>query len=114
MTLGDLHFFMQDLTGFDDDHPSVFYVANTWRGNKTYPMEHEEWDINDPMWGKTLDQLYPLGPHKKLYYWFDFGDDWTFEIRKQGKGKELNRRAKYPRIVAKEGPKPVQYPSFDE
>lgn len=54
MSLGDLHFFMQELTGFDDDHPSTFYVANTWRGKRKHLMENEEWDINDPMWTKTL------------------------------------------------------------
>jgi hypothetical protein len=114
MTLGDLHFYMQELTGFDDDHPSTFYVANTWRGNKIYLTENEDWDINDPMWTKTLEQVFPLGPHKKLYYWFDFGDDWTFEIRKTGKEKEMTPKVKYPRVTVKEGPKPVQYPSCEE
>ncbi|HLE57364.1 MAG TPA: hypothetical protein VJB15_09795 [Rhodothermia bacterium] len=114
MSLGDLHRFMQELTGFDDDHPSTFYMANTWRGKRKHLMENEEWEINDPMWTKTLKQIFPLGPHKKLYYWFDFGDDWTFEIRKRGKESQSRRGTKYPRVIAEDGPKPVQYPSFEE
>ena len=114
MTLRDLHFYMQELTGFDDDHPSTFYVANTWRGNKMQLMESEEWDIDDPMWSRTLEQVFPLGPHKRLYYWFDFGDDWTFEIRKKGRDLEMRPKIKFPRVVLKDGPKPVQYPALDE
>lgn len=114
MTLGDLHYYMQELTGFDNDHLSTFYAANSRRGKKTNLMENDDWDGNDPMWSKTLDQIFPLGPHKKLYYWFDFGDDWIFEIRKKGKEKEMTPKVRYPRVIVKEGPKPVQYPTFEE
>jgi hypothetical protein len=39
----------------------------------------------------------------KLYYWFDFGDDWTFEIKKSRKKIEKKDNVKYPRIVKKIG-----------
>jgi hypothetical protein len=120
MTLGDLHFFMQDLTGFDDDHMSTFYSANTQRGKKVWFTESGEWEeghdaINGgPLWEIPLQDIFPLPKHKKLFYWFDFGDDWIFEIRKKGKDLPSASGVKYPRVIHKEGPKPEQYPVFEE
>jgi len=67
-----------------------------------------------PLWDITLDKVFPLPKHKKLYYWFDFGDDWTFEIRKKGKDGCPASGANYPRVVHEDGPKPEQYPRFEE
>ena len=115
MTLGDLHFFIRDLTEFDADHLSTFYIANTFRGKKIWFTDTGEWEEeNEAMWTLPLEQVFLLGTHKKLYYWFDFGDDWIFEIRKKGKETTPSPRVKYPRLIHKEGPKPIQYPSFEE
>ncbi|MCX7048143.1 MAG: hypothetical protein NTX50_21995 [Candidatus Sumerlaeota bacterium] len=57
-----------------------------------------------------LNRVFPLPSRMKLYYHFDFGDDWYFEIRKQGNPKEPHPRAKYPRVIEKIGPTPKQYP----
>ncbi len=118
-TLGDLHFFMLDLTGFDDDHPSTFYAANTLRGRRVWFTETGEYDerhdaMDGPLWDIPLDNIFPLPPHKKLYYWFDFGDDWIFEIRKKGKAQPPQARVKYPRVIHEDGPKPEQYPVYEE
>jgi hypothetical protein len=46
----------------------------------------------------------------KLYYHFDFGDDWYFEIRRsRAKPKEPTPRVQYPRVVEATGPNPRQY-----
>ena len=65
-------------------------------------------------WDIPLHNVFPLPKHKKLYYWFDFGDDWKFEIRKKGKDGTPVSGVKCPRVIHKEGPKPEQYPTFDE
>ncbi len=120
MTLHDLHSYMQELTGFDDDHMSTFYVANSHRGKKVWFTETGEYDDgNDaldggPMWDITLDKIFPLPKHKRLYYWFDFGDDWIFEIRKKGKDGLSVSSVHYPRVIQKEGPEPEQYPMVEE
>jgi hypothetical protein len=120
MSLGDLHFYMQELTGFGDDHLSTFYTANTHRGKKVWFTETGEWEEGHdaidggPLWDITLDKVFPLPKHKKLYYWFDFGDDWTFEIRKKGKDGLPASGTTYPRVVHEDGPKPEQYPTFEE
>ncbi len=120
MTLGDLHALIKDLTGFDDDHLSTFYTANTLRGKKVWFTESGEWEDDDDaedgasLWDIPLHDVFPLPKHKKLYYWFDFGDDWMFEIRKKGKDGTPASATRYPRVIHEEGPKPEQYPSFGE
>jgi hypothetical protein len=59
-----------------------------------------------------LNQIFPLPKHKKLYYWFDFGDDWIFEIRKQGKERAAAEGGGTPLLIEAEGPKPQQYPNW--
>lgn len=60
-----------------------------------------------------LNDLYPLG-RKKIYYLFDFGDHWTFEIRKARAVKKPEADVKYPRVVGAIGPAPEQYPVWDD
>jgi len=54
-----------------------------------------------------------LPDRPKLYYWFDFGDDWTFEITKDRRIKSAEPRVKYPRVVGATGPNPEQYPELE-
>jgi pRiA4b ORF-3-like protein len=60
-----------------------------------------------------LDEIFPLPKPLKLYYWFDFGDDWKFEIKKARQEKEAEPRVKYPRVIERAGPNPVQYPNVE-
>lgn len=48
-----------------------------------------------------------------LHYWFDFGDDWWHEVRVVSVGEPVPRR-RYPRLVARVGDSPPQYPEWDE
>jgi hypothetical protein len=49
----------------------------------------------------------------KLYYHFDFGDDWYFETRRSRmKPKEPTPRIEYPRVVETLGQNPRQYGRF--
>ncbi|MFH1136221.1 MAG: hypothetical protein V1816_09060 [Pseudomonadota bacterium] len=116
MTLEDLHIFINDdLLDFDHDHMSVFYIANTCHGNRIWLTDPEDSGLDEKSaWLKTLGEIYPLGPHKKLYYLYDFGDSWTFEIRKKGKAFKPNPEILYPRVIYEEGPRPVQYPPCED
>ena len=60
-----------------------------------------------------LKDLYPLG-RKKLYYLFDFGDNWTFEIRRARGAKKPEANVEYPRVVEAIGPDPEQYPTWED
>ncbi len=62
----------------------------------------------------TLEQVFPLPKNMKLYYHFDFGDDWRFEIRKaRTKPKEPEARVKYPRVIESIGRNPREYGQFE-
>ena len=110
-SLFDLHEAIQDAVNFDRDHLLHFYVANS-----ASPCAHKRWlseaeayeDRHDEFRSIPLGSIWPLG-RKKLYYLFDFGDKWTFEIRKLRGTKEPLEGVKYPRVVKAIGPNPEQY-----
>jgi hypothetical protein len=75
-TLEDLHVAVQSAIQFDDDHMYMFYVARTHRIRDRTAFEQEDGTLQNT----TLAELFPLPPDRKLFYWFDFGDDWKFSI----------------------------------
>jgi hypothetical protein len=71
--------------------------------------EKEEWDEREQDFLETpLKNIWPTC-RKKLYYLFDFGDKWIFEIRKDRKAKEPELGIKYTRVIKAIGPNPEQY-----
>lgn len=98
--------------GFEQDHLFVFYTANSaspW-AQKRWLSEKEEWEEReDDFFQITLSSIYPLG-RKRLYYIFDLGDNWTFEIRKGRGVKTPVTDVTYPRVIQAIGPNPEQYP----
>ena len=91
------------------------------RGYSTSPYavikrltEEEKWeDKEHDFFQILLKNIWPTG-RKKLYYLFDFGDNWVFEIRKARGRKELEMGVKYPRLIKVIGPNPVQHLGFEE
>jgi hypothetical protein len=114
--LYDLHDAIQDAVDFGRDHPFDFFLANSGSpyAFKTWLSEQEEWENKEGDFFRIrLKDIWPTG-RKKLYYLFDFGDKWTFEIRKKRGVKEPESGVKYPRLIDKIGPNPEQYPRRDE
>ena len=108
-TLHDLHATIQRLVKFDDDHLYTFYVGQHWRQMGDELAEPAEpWGANEYEQIRLSD-VYPLPPETTLYYWFDFGDDWIFEVRRRPGKKAPDGRAKYPRVVEQRGRNPQQY-----
>ena len=116
MDLVDLHEAIQDAVNFGRDHPFEFYLANSsspW-AHKHFLIENEDWTYRESDFAKIkLKDIYPLG-RKKLYYLFDFGDKWTFEIRKARGGKKPEAGIEYPRVVEAIGPDPEQYLTWED
>lgn len=115
-TLLDLHDMIQDAVDFDRDHPFDFYLANSgaYLAERTPVVpDIEDWEEMADVFGTIhLRDLWPMG-RKKLYYRFDFGDNWIFEIRKLRALKsdvDLQPR----QILERIGPNPEQYPLFEE
>ena len=114
MTLGELHNTIQELTGFDNDHPFTFFIARGPTGKRAPVVEADEWDDEqDQLYEIPLRNVFPLPEKLKLFYWFDFGDDWIFQVGKRGKSKPEASGARYPQVIEETGPKPVQYPAFE-
>lgn len=115
-SLYDLHDAIQDAVDFGRDHPFEFFLANSSSpyAVKKWLTEKEEWeDKEDDFYRIRLTDIWPTG-RKKLYYLFDFGDKWTFEIRKVRSAREPEHGVKYPRLIKTIGPNPEQYPRFDQ
>ena len=100
-TLRELHKYIQKIVDFDDDHLYEFYLGRNSR-NKSHTLSKST----------ALNEIYLLNG-LKLYYLFDFGDSWLFEVRKSRKKKMLVKKIKYPSLVESLGVNPEQYPEYE-
>jgi hypothetical protein len=105
-TLHELHLAIQRAVQFDNDHLYTFYAARTERAR-------DRIDYEDSLDTITLKRLFPLPDKKKLFYWFDFGDDWKFTIaRTRLAPKAPEAGVTYPRVITMSGEPPEQYPEY--
>ena len=111
-SLLDLHEAIQDAVSFGRDHPFEFYIANSASAGaeKIWIAPASRWEQKEAVFrGTRLKDIWPLG-RKRLYYWFDAGDRWIFEIWKMRSGKG-DESISGPRVLERIGPDPEQYPS---
>lgn len=109
-TLDELASLILRTVDFDGDHLSCFYLANSAYGKKTWLTRDGEWDPSDSaVWHRCLADIFPLEKHKKLYYEYDAGASWRFQITKKGREKNAQAGVAYPRVIAQEGVKPLEY-----
>ena len=120
-SLYKLHRFILKSVDFDCDHLSMFFVGKApnpySRGNiATYQEDVELYeDESDGSYETTFAEIYPLPAKYKLYYCFDFGDDWIFSIKKGHKQPHSPVPGiTYPRILKEIGTNPEQYPCNEE
>lgn len=113
-TLDDLASCILDVVDFDGDHLSAFYTANSARGRQSPLVANAGLDDDDALWDLRLRDIFPLGRNKKLYYQYDFGSSWYFEITKKGKDTPAGAGLEYPRLVSEEGAKPLEYGPDDD
>ncbi len=106
----DLYDAIQDAFDFGREYLFDFFLANT---SSPYAAKKRLTEREDDFFRTCLTNIWPTG-RKKLYYLFDFGDKWTFEIRKGRGGKEPEQGVKYPRLLKAIGPNPEQYPRYEE
>ncbi|KAF3982007.1 MAG: plasmid pRiA4b ORF-3 family protein [Methylococcales symbiont of Hymedesmia sp. n. MRB-2018] len=100
--LFELHEYIQNLVEFDNDHLFEFYVDKTPRNLKNAVSE-----------GMRLNEIYPI-TGCKLYYLFDFGDSWIFQIKKSRKKRNENKNTIYPVLLESTGINPEQYTDYEE
>jgi len=109
-TLEDLHYAIQDAVCFENDHMYAFFISRTERSRDKQRFDDENGEIFTTM----LESLFPLPKGRKLYYMFDYGDSWLFQIKRNRKKPHQSvEGVKYPRLVTEIGKKPEQYPPFE-
>ncbi len=103
---------------FDWDHMSMFFIGRTdnpySHGNKVIYQKGPDNFYGDKRnigdYQMTLDELYPLPNGFKLFYHYDFGDDWVFPIKKSRKKPFAPvPGVTYPRVIEAIGDNPQQY-----
>lgn len=101
-TLRQLHSYIQKIVDFDDDHLYEFFIGKNPRSKSSTVSKNLK-----------LNEIYPITGYK-LYYLFDFGDNWLFQIKKSRKRVVEGSGVKYPRVVKVSGANPEQYPEYEE
>lgn len=114
-SLLDLHDAIQDAVGFDQDHFFEFFAGRRPRNRKVeYAATFDSEAALDTYADISLEQIFPLPGKCRLFYHFDFGDDWYFSITKsRKKAFEAMPGVEYPRVTEKLGPDPEQYPDWE-
>ena len=113
-TLSELHDTIGRLVHFDDDHLHEFFAGRNWRDRKvTFGEPASPLEINDAE-EVPLSKVFPLHKGHKLYYHFDFGDDWLFEVTCHSDTRQAARKSRKPRLAQEKGHRPIQYPGEDD
>lgn len=108
-SLYDFHLFIQKTVDFDNDHLFDFYAGRNKRNRKIVFTEEPGLPYKTGDYSNILlKDIYPI-TGLKLFYLFDYGDNWVFEIRKSRKKAQSIQGTKYPRIVEDNGVKLRQY-----
>jgi len=117
-TFLQLHEAIQDAVDFDNDHLFDFFVGR-YPENRKYTIGGEaNRDTFNPV--KTyrnvrISSVWPLPTGMNLYYLFDFGDNWVFQVNKtRHKDKLIQPGIIYPRVVEARGKNPEQYPDWED
>ena len=117
-TFLELHEAIQDAVDFDNDHLFEFFIGRH-PGNRAYTIGGEpNWDTFSPVRtyrNVRISSVWPFPTGMKLYYLFDFGDNWLFQINKtRHKDKLIQPGIVYPRVIEARGKNPEQYPDWEE
>ena len=106
-SLEDLHLMIQEAVEFDNDHMYEFYIAKTLQAFERNSFQCDEQRIVDT----SIEYFIQTAKDKKMFYLFDYGDSWLFQISKTRKKPFAPvENIEYPNIVSKSDFLPEQYP----
>jgi hypothetical protein len=120
-TLADLGQAIPLAFNFTDPHMWSFFLSGeAWDTSTEYGLDNEP----NPLTGEQAklahririrDVPFPgTTSAKGFLYLFDFGDEWHFGVKLLRQGPPEEARKRYPRVVAKHGDAPPQYPEFED
>ncbi len=117
--LDELHCAIRQAFDWDEDHCWGFQIGGTRSQARKaihYGMEEADGGPWGPMLrlaeGATLMTL-GLRTRSRFFYLYDFGASWWHEIRVV-KTDHLPRKVRLPRVVARVGKNPPQYPNAED
>ncbi|MEI8670085.1 hypothetical protein P4S65_18775 [Pseudoalteromonas sp. B131b] len=110
-SLDELHQAILCAVGFDNDHMYEFCIASSYYSRSAQRISCDD----DKVIQETIETIFSKAKGKKLFYMFDYGDSWLFQINKSRK-KCFSEKPNtlYPKVVLESGVKPEQYPEWDE
>jgi hypothetical protein len=110
-SLEELHLTIQDVLEFDNDHMYGFVIAKNPYARKSIRYDCDD----DAIFQTTIEKVLEEAKGQKMFYIFDYGDNWMFHIAKsRKKPAQPSQDVNYPRIVSENGIKPIQYPDWEE
>jgi len=120
-TLADLGEAIPLAFGFDDPHLWSFFLSGkAWDHATEYALSSEP----DPLGGSRPRAArrvpirgvpFPGATGKKEFlFLFDYGDEWHFGVKLVRIRPDLGPGAPYPRVVARQGEAPAQYPDLED
>jgi hypothetical protein len=102
-SLYDLHLFIQRTINFENDHLFEFYAGRDERNRKLTFSEQSGYPYDGGAYEEIfLKDIYPL-KGLKLFYLFDFGDNWIFEFHKARKKAKFEEGLQYPHVFFDNG-----------
>ena len=108
-SLGQLHMCIQEAVRFEADHLYDFSVGTSERARDRIVYECDD----NGRLTISFKKLLPFADGKKIFYCFDYGDNWLFQLSKsRKKPKQPEEDVEYPRLISEKGIKPVQYPDY--
>jgi len=109
-SFGDLHQAILNAVGFDHDHLFEFRISRSYYSGNAQRITCDDNELDK----KIIEILLSKKKGTQLFYMFDYGDSWLFQISKSRK-KPFNEMPNilYPRVLLESGVKPEQYPSWD-
>ena len=106
--LEELHEVILWAVGFDNDHMYEFCIGNSFSSKNSEHLFCDE----DIVIQETVDTIFLRAKGKKIFYMFDYGDSWYFQINKSRKKRFSEKEGiSYPQVVLESGLKPKQYPN---
>ena len=107
--------------GFDDPHLWSFFLSGqAWDPASEYALDSQP----DPFGGRRAraarraqirEVPFPGASGKKEFlFLFDYGDEWHFGVKLVRIHPDLEPGARYPRVVARQGEAPAQYPDLED
>src|SRR3954468_9160906 len=117
-TLADLAEAIVQAFDFDFDHAFDFYPETkgraVMRGRPAYELFADmdaATETQSVRKTKVAQAFTEVG--QAMIFLFDYGDEWLFRIELTALGQKA-AKTRYPRVLAKTGPSPVQYPDPDD